>query len=235
MPKHGKKYLEVLKLIDRRKRYDIDEAIALVKKIGYANFDESVEVSIRLGVDPRHAEQNVRGTVVLPHGIGKERRVLVFARGDKAQEAIDAGADYVGAEDLVAKISEGWTDFDVAIATPDMMGLVGRLGKILGPRGLMPNPKVGTVTNDIANTVKELKQGRVEFRVDRFGIIHTVIGKKSFDETRLKENFNALMNAVLRAKPSGVKGQYVRSVALATSMSPGIKVDPLKATRVSAL
>ncbi|MCX7795939.1 MAG: 50S ribosomal protein L1 [bacterium] len=235
MPKHGKKYLEALKLIDRRKRYDVDEALALLKKISYANFDESVEVSIRLGVDPRHAEQNVRGTVVLPHGIGKERRVLVFARGDKAQEAIDAGADYVGAEDLVAKISEGWTDFDVAIATPDMMGLVGRLGKILGPRGLMPNPKVGTVTNDIANTVKELKQGRVEFRVDRFGIIHTVIGKRSFDETRLKENFNALMNAVLRAKPSGVKGQYVRSVAFATSMSPGIKVDPLKATRVSAL
>ncbi|MGC8971252.1 MAG: 50S ribosomal protein L1 [bacterium] len=235
MPKRGKKYLEALKLIDRRKRYDLDEAIALLKKVSYANFDESVEVSIRLGVDPRHAEQNVRGTVVLPHGIGKERRVLVFARGEKAQEAIDAGADYVGAEDLVAKISEGWTDFDVAIATPDMMGLVGRLGKILGPRGLMPNPKVGTVTMDIANTVKEMKQGRVEFRVDRFGIIHTVIGKRSFEEDKLKENFNALMNAVLRAKPAGVKGQYVRSVALSTTMSPGIKLDPLRATRVSAL
>ena len=235
MPKRGKKYLEALKLIDRRKRYDLDEAIALLKKVSYANFDESVEVSIRLGVDPRHAEQNVRGTVVLPHGIGKERRVLVFARGEKAQEAIDAGADYVGAEDLVAKISEGWTDFDVAIATPDMMGLVGRLGKILGPRGLMPNPKVGTVTMDIANTVKEMKQGRVEFRVDRFGIIHTVIGKRSFEEDKLKENFNALINAVLRAKPAGVKGQYVRSVALSTTMSPGIKLDPLRATRVSAL
>lgn len=235
MPKHGKKYIEALKLVDRKKRYDVDEALALLKQISYANFDESVEVSVRLGVDPRHAEQNVRGTVVLPHGIGKTRRVLVFARGEKAQEAIDAGADYVGAEDLVAKISEGWTDFDVAIATPDMMGLVGRLGKILGPRGLMPNPKVGTVTTDVANAVKELKQGRVEFRVDKFGIIHTVIGKKSFDDERLKENFNALMNAILRAKPSGVKGQYVRSVAFSTSMSPGIKVDPLKATRVSAV
>ncbi len=235
MPKRGKKYLEALKLVDRRKRYDVDEAIALLKKVSYANFDESVEVAIRLGVDPRHAEQNVRGTVVLPHGIGKERRVLVFARGEKAQEAIDAGADYVGAEDLVAKISEGWTDFDVAIATPDMMGLVGRLGKILGPRGLMPNPKVGTVTMDIANTVKELKQGRVEFRVDRFGIIHTVIGKRSFEDSKLKENFNALMSAVLRAKPAGVKGQYVRSVAFSTTMSPGIKVDPLRAIRASAV
>lgn len=235
MPKHGKKYIEALKLIDRKKRYDLDEALSLVKQVGYAKFDESVEVSVRLGVDPRHAEQNVRGTVVLPHGIGKTRRVLVFARGEKAQEAIDAGADYVGAEDLVAKINEGWTDFDVAIATPDMMGLVGRLGKILGPRGLMPNPKVGTVTTDVANAVKELKQGRVEFRVDKFGIIHTVIGKKSFENERLKENFNALMNAILRAKPSGVKGQYVRSVAISTSMSPGIKIDPLRATRVSAL
>jgi large subunit ribosomal protein L1 len=235
MPKHGKKYLNSLKLIDRRKRYDVDEALALLKQISYANFDESVEVSINLGVDPRHAEQNIRGTVVLPNGIGKSRRVLVFARGEKAQEAIDAGADYVGAEDLINKINEGWTDFDVAIATPDMMGLVGRLGKILGPRGLMPNPKVGTVTTDIANTVKELKKGRVEFRVDKFGIIHTVIGRRSFEDERLKENFYALMNAILRAKPSGVKGQYVRGVAFATSMSPGIKIDPLKATRVSAV
>lgn len=235
MPKHGKKYIEALKLVDRRKRYDLDEALSLVKQISYANFDESVEVAVRLGVDPRHAEQNVRGTVVLPHGIGKTRKVLVFARGEKAQEAIDAGADYVGAEDLVAKISEGWIDFDATIATPDMMGLVGRLGKILGPRGLMPNPKVGTVTTDVANAVKELKQGRVEFRVDKFGIIHTVIGKKSFENERLKENFNALMNAILRAKPSGVKGQYIRSVAISTSMSPGIKLDPLRVTRVSAV
>jgi large subunit ribosomal protein L1 len=235
MPKHGKKYLNSLKLIDRRKRYELDEAISLVKQVSYANFDEAIEVSINLGVDPRHAEQNIRGTVVLPHGIGKTRRVLVFARGDKAQEAIDAGADYVGAEDLIGKINEGWTDFDVAIATPDMMGLVGRLGKILGPRGLMPNPKVGTVTTDIANAVKELKKGRVEFRVDKFGIIHTVIGRKSFEEDRLKENFSALMNAVLRAKPAGVKGQYVKGISFATSMSPGIKIDPLKATKVSAI
>lgn len=235
MPKYGKKYTEVLKLIDRKKRYDVDEAISLVKQVSYARFDESVEIAIRLGVDPRHAEQNVRGTVVLPHGIGKTRRVLVFARGEKAQEAVDAGADYVGAEDLVAKINEGWTDFDVAIATPDMMGLVGRLGKILGPRGLMPNPKVGTVTTDIANAVRELKQGRVEFRVDKFGIIHTVIGKRSFESERLVENFNVLMNAILRVKPSGVKGQYVRSVAISTSMSPGIKVDPLRATKLSAV
>jgi len=235
MPKHGKKYLNSLKLVDRRKRYEVDEAISLLKQVSYANFDEAIEISINLGVDPRHAEQNVRGTVVLPHGIGKTRRVIVFARGDKAQEAIDAGADYVGAEDLVNKINEGWTDFDVAIATPDMMGLVGRLGKILGPRGLMPNPKVGTVTTDIVNTVKELKKGRVEFRVDKFGIIHTVIGRRSFEENRLKENFSTLINAILRAKPAGVKGQYIRGITFATSMSPGIKIDPLKATRISTV
>ena len=238
MAKRGKRYLQLASLIEKGRLYSPKEAVSLVRKLATAKFDETINLAVRLGVDPRHADHQVRGTVVLPYGTGKEKKVLVFAEGEKAQEAKEAGADYVGGEELVKQIENGWLDFDVAIATPDIMGTLkipSRLGKILGPRGLMPNPKVGTVTMDIANTVKELKQGRVEFRVDRFGIIHTVIGKRSFEDSKLKENFNALMSAVLRAKPAGVKGQYVRSVAFSTTMSPGIKVDPLRAIRVSAV
>lgn len=229
MPKHGKKYLEAKKLVDRQRLYDPDEAIGLVKNTARANFDETVEVAIRLGVDPRHADQQVRGTVVLPHGTGKTRRVLVFAKGDKAREAEEAGADIVGAEELVEKIQGGWLDFDVAIATPDMMGVVGKLGRILGPRGLMPNPKTGTVTMDIARAVKEVKAGKIEFRVDKAGIVHAPIGKVSFAEERLKENFRALIEAVIRAKPAAAKGQYIRAISLSSTMGPGIKVNPLKA------
>jgi large subunit ribosomal protein L1 len=229
MPKHGKKYLEAKKLVDRQRLYDPAEAIGLVKRTAIANFDETVEAAIRLGVDPRHADQQVRGTVVLPHGTGKTRRVLVFAKGDKAKEAEEAGADIVGAEELVERIQGGWLDFDVAIATPDMMGVVGKLGRILGPRGLMPNPKTGTVTMDIARAVKEVKAGKIEFRVDKAGIVHAPIGKVSFPEERLQENFQALIEAVIRAKPAAAKGQYIRAISLSSTMGPGVKVNPLKA------
>jgi large subunit ribosomal protein L1 len=225
MAKPGKKYLEALKIIDREKRYSVDEACALVGKTAKKKFDETVDIAIRLGVDPKHADQMVRGAVVLPHGIGKTVRVAVFAKGDKAREAQEAGADTVGAEDLAAKVQEGWLDFDVAIATPDMMGVVGRLGKVLGPRGLMPNPKVGTVTADVSRAVREAKAGKVEFRVEKAGIVHVPVGKASFDTKRLTDNVNAILDTVMRAKPTTAKGTYLKGVSLSTTMGPGIRVD----------
>lgn len=226
MPKRGKKYQEALKLIDRTKLYDPQTAMNLVKQTATKKFDETIEVSIRLGVDPRHADQQVRGAVVLPHGTGRTVRVLVFAKGEKAKEAEAAGADYVGAEDMAEKIQGGWLDFDVAVATPDMMGVVGKLGRILGPRGLMPNPKTGTVTFEIEKAVRDIKAGKVEYRVDKTGIVHVPIGKASFDVDKLVGNFAALMEAIIKAKPSGAKGQYIKSIAVASTMGPGIKVDP---------
>jgi large subunit ribosomal protein L1 len=226
MAKRGKRYLESIKKIDRTARYDLDTGLKLLKETKPAKFDESVDIAIRLGVNPKHADQMVRGTVTLPHGLGKPVKILVFAKGEKEKEAKEAGADYVGAEDLVEKISSGWTDFDKAIATPDMMGMVGKLGKILGPRGLMPNPKVGTVTFDVAKAVKELKAGKVEFRVDKTGIVHTAVGKFSFDAEKLKENILALMDVIIRSKPPSSKGTYLKSIAISTTMGPGIKLDP---------
>jgi len=226
MPSRGKKYKESIKLVDRQKRYDnIQEAMELVKKMTTTKFDASVDVAVRLGVDPRHADQMVRGAVVLPHGIGKTVRVVVFAAGEKEKEAREAGADFVGADDLVQKISEGWLDFDKAIATPDMMGKVGRLGRVLGPRGLMPNPKVGTVTMDVARAIKETKAGRVEFRVERAGIIHAPVGRVSFDADKLAENMRALMDTLIKLKPASTKGAYVKSVTISSTMSPGVKMD----------
>jgi large subunit ribosomal protein L1 len=225
MAKRGKKYLEAAKLIDREKRYSVDDACALVGKTAKKKFDETVDVAIRLGVDPKHADQMVRGAVVLPHGIGKTVRIAVFAKGDKAREAQEAGADTVGAEDLAAKVQEGWLDFDVAIATPDMMGVVGRLGKVLGPRGLMPNPKVGTVTADVTRAVREAKAGKVEFRVEKAGIVHVPVGKASFDVKRLTDNVNAILDTVMRAKPATAKGTYLKGVSLSTTMGPGIRLD----------
>ena len=236
MAKHGKKYLAAAKLIDVHKRYSVDEAVGLVRQTAQVNqkkFDESVDVAIRLGVDPKHADQMVRGAVVLPHGIGKTVRVAVFAKGDKAREATEAGADVVGAEDLAAKVQEGWMDFDVAIATPDMMGVVGRLGKVLGPRGLMPNPKAGTVTFDIGRAVREVKGGRVEFRTDKFGIVHVPIGKVSFATDQLHGNLAALVEALVRNKPSSSKGQYLRSLYLASTMGPSVPVDVKEAAKLS--
>lgn len=223
--KHGKKYTESLKLIDTTKSYDPQEAIKLVIETAKAKFDETVELHVRLGVDPKHADQQVRGVVVLPNGTGKKVRVLVIAKGEKADEAEKAGADYFGAEDLIAKIQGGWFDFDVCIATPDMMGLVGRIGKALGPKGLMPNPKSGTVTNDVAKAVKDVKAGKVEYRLDKTAIIHCPIGKKSFGQEKLTENYNTLMDAIVKAKPSAAKGQYIKSVALSSTMGPGIKLN----------
>lgn len=228
MAKHGKKYLEARKQVDRTKLYEPLQAIELVKKIAPAKFDETVEVAVRLGVDPRHADQQVRGAVVLPHGTGKTQRVLVFARGEKAKEAEAAGADYVGAEDLIAKIQEGWLDFDVAIATPDMMSMVGKVGRILGPRGLMPNPKTGTVTFDVARAVAEAKAGKIEYRVDKAGIIHAPIGKVSFEAEKLVENLRTLIEALIRAKPATTKGQYIRGVTVCSTMGPGVKVNVAK-------
>jgi len=225
--KRGKKYQESLKLIDRTNLYSPKEAIELVEKTAKANFDETVQLSVRLGVDPRHADQQVRGTVVLPHGTGKTKKILVFAKGEKAKEAEEAGADYVGAEDYVAKIqNEGWLDFDVVVATPDMMGVVGRLGRILGPKGLMPNPKSGTVTFEVAKAVKEIKAGKVEYRVDKSAIINVPIGKVSFGPEKLLENFLTIMEAIVKAKPAAAKGKYLRSVVLSSTMGPGIKVNP---------
>jgi len=228
MTKRGKKYLDALSKVDRSIVYEAEEALKLVKEIAPANFDETVELTVRLGIDPRHADQQVRGTVVLPHGTGKTRSVLVFAKGDKAQEAIDAGADYVGAEDLAEKIEGGWFDFDVAVATPDMMSIVGRLGRFLGPRGLMPNPKTGTVTFDIERAVKEIKAGKVEYRADKTGIIHVPIGKVSFSEDALKENYNTLMDTIIKARPAAARGQYIKNIVLSSTMGPGIKINPLK-------
>ncbi len=232
MPKHGKKYLEALKKVDRSNLYSPDEAIALVKETTFTKFDATVEAHLRLGIDPRHADQNIRTTVALPHGTGKTVRVLVFAQGDTARAAEEAGADIVGADELIARIDkESFFDFDVAIATPDMMGKVGRLGRKLGPRGLMPNPKSGTVVaaDDIADTVRQVKGGRVEFRNDRTGLLHVAIGKTSFSNEQLRENFAALMDAVRTAKPSGAKGTYVRSVTLTSTMGPGVPVNPAEA------
>jgi large subunit ribosomal protein L1 len=225
MPKHGKKYLEAAKLVEPERRYELTEAAELLPKLSLSKFDGTVELHLRLGVDPRHADQLVRGTVVLPHGTGRTVRVIVFAQGEKAQEALRAGADDVGSDDLVKKIDAGWFDFDVAIATPDMMGTVGRLGKKLGPRGLMPNPKSGTVTFDIERAVSEIKSGRVEFKVDRAGIVHVPVGKASFTPDQLAANVASLVDAVQRAKPSGAKGTYMRTLTLAPTMGPGVRVD----------
>ncbi|OPY59755.1 MAG: 50S ribosomal protein L1 [Pelotomaculum sp. PtaU1.Bin035] len=231
MPKHGKKFLNAAKEIERGVIYEPADALELLKKIAPGKFDETVEVAVRLGVDPRHADQQVRGAVVLPHGTGKTRTVLVFAKGDKAKEAEEAGADFVGAEDMVAKIQqEGWLAFDVAIATPDMMGTVGKLGRVLGPRGLMPNPKTGTVTFDIAKAVQEVKAGKIEYRVDKAGSIHAPIGKVSFSTEKLLENLSTLMDALIRAKPVAAKGQYLKGIALSSTMGPGIKVNTQKVT-----
>ena len=225
----GKKYIESAKLVDRTKLYDTEEAFETVVKTATAKFDETVEVHVRLGVDGRQADQQVRGAIVLPHGIGKKVRVLVFAKGDKAKEAEAAGAEYVGAEEMVARIqNENFFDFDVVIATPDMMGLVGRLGKVLGPKGLMPNPKAGTVSMDVARAVQESKAGRVEYRLDKTNIIHCPIGKASFGAQKLSENFEALLGAIGKAKPAAAKGQYVRSCVIASTMGPGIKINPVK-------
>jgi len=222
----GKKYLESAKLIDKSKLYDAKEALELVQKASKAKFDETVEAHIKLGVDSRHADQQVRGAVVLPHGTGKTVKVLVFAKGDKAKEAEEAGADYVGAEDLVAKIqNDNWFDFDVVVATPDMMGVVGRLGRVLGPKGLMPNPKAGTVTMDVAKAVKDIKAGKIEYRLDKTNIIHCPIGKVSFGTDKLYDNFSTLMDAIIKAKPAAAKGQYLRSVVVASTMGPGVKIN----------
>lgn len=215
-------------LVDRTKIYDPEEGFALLKEAHYVKFDETVEVAIRLGVDPRHADQKVRGTLVLPYGTGQSRKVLVFAKGDKAKEAEDAGADFVGAEDLAEKITGGWTDFDIAIASPDMMGVVGKLGRVLGPRGLMPNPKVGTVTNDITKAVEESKAGKIEYNVEKAGIVHVPIGKISFEVEKLVANYRALIDALLKAKPAAAKGQYIKSSSITSTMGPGIKVTAAK-------
>ena len=227
--KHGKKYKDSVKLIDHLKQYDPDEAVSLVVQTGKAKFDETVEISVRLGVDPRHADQQVRGAVVLPHGTGRTIRVLVIAKGEKAKEAEAAGADYVGAEDMIAKIQqENWFDFDVCVATPDMMGLVGRIGRVLGPKGLMPNPKSGTVTMDVTKAIHEIKAGKVEYRLDKTAIIHCPIGKVSFGAEKLGENLQTLMDAINKAKPAAAKGTYVRSLYLSSTMGPGVRVNPLK-------
>lgn len=229
MAKFGKKYTESAKLVDRAKLYDMNEALELLKQISKAKFDETVEVHVKLGVDGRHADQQVRGAVVLPHGIGKTKKVLVIAKGDKAAEAEAAGADFVGSDDMINKIqNENWFDFDVMVATPDMMGLVGRLGRVLGPKGLMPNPKSGTVTFDVARAVNEIKAGKVEYRLDKTNIVHVVIGKVSFETEKLAENFHTIMEAIIKAKPAAAKGTYVRSVTVASTMSPGIRLNAAK-------
>ena len=229
MAKKSKKYVEALNKIDRTRLYDATEALSLVAEVATAKFDETVEAHIKLGVDSRHADQQVRGAIVLPHGTGKTKKVLVFAKGEKAKEAEAAGADFVGAEDLVQKIQkENWFDFDVVVATPDMMGVVGRLGRVLGPKGLMPNPKSGTVTFDVTKAVEEIKAGKVEYRLDKNNIIHVAIGKVSFGGEKLAENFNVLMNAIIKAKPSAAKGQYLRSISVTSTMGPGVKINPAR-------
>ncbi len=226
MAKHGKKYLESVKTYDKQEQFELDKALELVLANAKAKFDETIELSVRLGVDPRHADQQVRGTVVLPHGTGRTTRVLVFAKGDKAKEAEAAGADYVGAEELAEKIQkENWFEFDVAVATPDMMGVVGRIGRVLGPKGLMPNPKSGTVTTDITQAVEEIKAGKVEYRVDKSSNVHVPFGKASFGQDKLSENFRALMGAIVKAKPASSKGRYLRSVTVSSTMGPGVKLN----------
>lgn len=224
--KTGNRRRAAAQKLDANRRYTLDEACALLKEVSFAKFDESVDVAIRLGVNPKHADQMVRGAVVLPNGTGKVNRVLVFAKGDKAAEANEAGADFVGADDLVAKITEGWLDFDTVIATPDMMGQVGRLGRVLGPRGLMPNPKVGTVTFEVSKAVREAKAGKVEFRVEKAGIVHALVGKRSFAPDKLVENIVALLNTLVKLKPSSAKGTYLRSITVSSTMGPGLRVDP---------
>ena len=227
--KRGKKYLEAAKLIERGNLYEKAEAIALVKKAAVAKFDETIEAHIRTGCDGRHADQQIRGAVVLPHGTGKTVRILVFAKGAKADEALAAGADYVGAEELIPKIqNEGWFEFDVVVATPDMMGVVGRLGRVLGPKGLMPNPKAGTVTMDIAKAIADIKAGKIEYRLDKTNIIHVPVGKASFTEEQLADNFQTLIDAINKAKPAALKGQYLKSVTLTSTMGPGVKINPAK-------
>lgn len=230
---YGKKYREAAKSLEAGRLYPPDEAVKLAQDTSTASFDATLEAHVRLGVDPRHADQMVRSSVTLPHGTGKTVRIAVFAQGEKAKEALDAGADIVGAEDLVKKVQAGEIEFDVALSTPDLMGMVGRLGKVLGPRGLMPNPKSGTVTFDIAKGVKDVQGGRVEFRVDRFGIVHAPVGKVSFEEAKLRENFAALMEAIVRAKPAAAKGTYVKTVTVAATMGPGVHVDPAAAARLN--
>ena len=226
--KHGKKDVEAAKVYDKQTQYDRDEAVAIVKKLATAKFDETIEAHIRTGCDGRHADQQIRGAVVLPHGTGKQVRVLVFAKNAKADEALAAGAEFVGAEELVPKIQGGWFDFDVVVATPDMMGVVGRLGRVLGPKGLMPNPKAGTVTMDVTKAVNDIKAGKIEYRLDKTNIIHVPIGKASFTEEQLADNFQTLMDAINKAKPAAVKGQYLKSVVLTPTMGAGVKVNPLK-------
>ncbi|MBP5624806.1 MAG: 50S ribosomal protein L1 [Lachnospiraceae bacterium] len=227
--KHGKKYAEAAKLVDRAKYYEADEAVSVVKKTATAKFDETVELHIRTGCDGRHAEQQIRGAVVLPNGTGKTVKVLVFAKGPKADEAQQAGADYVGAEELIPKIqNEGWLDFDVVVATPDMMGVVGRLGKVLGPKGLMPNPKAGTVTMDVTKAINDIKAGKIEYRLDKSNIVHVPVGKASFSEAQLTENFNAIMDAIVKAKPAALKGQYIKSLTMTTTMGPGVRMSVAK-------
>ena len=229
MPKRGKNYKEAVKAYDKTELHDVEQAMDIVVKTSKAKFDETVEVHARLGVDGRHADQQVRGAIVLPHGTGKSKKVLVFAKGPKAEEAEKAGADFVGAEELIPKIEkENWFDYDVIVATPDMMGVVGRLGKVFGPKGLMPNPKSGTVTMDVAKAIAEVKAGKVEYRLDKTNIIHTPIGKVSFGTEKLTENFNALLGAIIKAKPAAAKGQYLRSVTVASTMGPGVKINPMK-------
>lgn len=230
MAKRGKRYQEAAKLVDRQQAYAPQEAIQLVKQMAKAKFDETVEVAVRLGVDPRKADQQVRGAVVLPHGTGKTKRILVFAKGEKAKEAEAAGADIVGDDDLIQRIKQGWLEFDVAVATPDMMGAVGQLGRILGPKGLMPNPKTGTVTFDVAKAVQEIKAGKIEYRVDKAGNVHAPIGKISFDDNKLLENFYTLIEALIKAKPAAAKGQYVRNVTLCSTMGPGVRIHLAKLT-----
>ncbi len=226
MPKHGKKHRAAAAAMDRQKRYNFDEGVDLALQHAFSRFDESMDVAVRLGVDPRKADQMVRGTVILPHGTGKTTRVLVFAKGEKEKEALDAGADHVGAEDLVEKVQGGWLDFDKAVATPDVMGMVGKLGRILGPRGMMPNAKVGTVTFDVGRAVQELKAGKIEFRVERTGVVHAPMGKVSFGRQRLLENMASFFDTIVRAKPTSSKGTYIRGIAISTTMGPGIKLDP---------
>lgn len=226
MPKHGKKYQDAAKRVDKNNLYEVQEALALVKENATAKFDESVEVAFKLGVDPRHADQQIRNAMVLPHGSGKSRSCLVFAKGEKAKEAEAAGAEFVGAEDMIAKIQGGWFGFDVAIATPDMMGTVGKIGRLLGPKGLMPNPKTGTVTMDVAGAVAEVKAGKIEYRVDKAGIIHAPIGKASFTVEALVDNFNALAQALIKAKPASAKGVYMKSISVSSTMGPGAKINP---------